>query len=174
MPPAEHIPVLVEETVRFLAPERGGLFVDCTLGLAGHAAAILEAGPEVRLVGIDRDPQALEIARQRLERFGDRVRFVRGEFWQLEELLGELGEEAGVRPVAGILADLGVSSLQLDRGERGFSFRFDAPLDMRMDTEGDLADLMSWIATLPLKDVSIEPSGLSSVYDQFHSVEAAL
>ncbi len=138
MPPAEHIPVLLEESIRFLAPERGGLFVDCTLGLAGHAAAILETGPEAQLVGIDRDPQALEIARQRLEPYGSRVRLLRGEFSQLEQLLGELEEERGVPPLAGILADLGVSSLQLDRGERGFSFRFDGPLDMRMDTEGDL------------------------------------
>lgn len=126
---ATHQPVLVAETLGFLAPERGGLFVDATVGLGGHAEALLEAGPEARLVGIDRDPQALSRAAERLARFGDRVRLERAEFDRLEEVLAGLDVHGGV---AGILADLGVSSLQLDTPERGFSFRFDAPLDMRM------------------------------------------
>lgn len=124
----QHVPVLVEQTVFFLAPERGGVFVDCTVGLGGHAQAILEAGQGAELIGIDRDPEALEIAAERLSSFGDRVQLVRGDFDELPEILADLG----VQRVAGVLADLGVSSLQLDRGRRGFSFRRDGPLDMRM------------------------------------------
>lgn len=116
------------ECLELLAPGRGGVFVDCTVGLGGHAEALLEASPEVRLVGIDRDPQALELARRRLERFGGRVRLVEGNFHRLEQLAGVPGRGAA----AGVLADLGVSSLQLDRPERGFSFRAEGPLDMRM------------------------------------------
>lgn len=126
----QHVPVLVEETLRYLAPERGGVFVDATLGLGGHAEALLRRSAHARLVGIDRDPQALEIARQRLADFGDRVQLVVGEFSRISEHLASLGLGAG--SVAGILADLGVSSLQLDQPERGFSFRFEGPLDMRM------------------------------------------
>jgi 16S rRNA (cytosine1402-N4)-methyltransferase len=137
----QHVPVLLAETLELLEPGRGGLFVDATLGLGGHAAALLEAGPDVRLVGIDRDPQALEVAARRLERFGDRVRLVQGNFHEIESVLAGVGIHGGL---AGVLADLGVSSLQLDTPERGFSFRFDAPLDMRMGG-GDLtaADLVN-------------------------------
>lgn len=124
----QHEPVLVAETLEYLAPERGGLFVDCTLGLGGHAEAILEASDSVRLVGIDRDPQALDLAARRLARFGDRVRLVEGDFHDLATLPGV----PGPGEAAGVLADLGVSSLQLDVGERGFSFRTEGPLDMRM------------------------------------------
>ncbi len=135
-----HVPVLLREVVELLAPERGGVFVDATLGLGGHAEAILNAGPTVELVGIDRDPQALEIARERLSRFGDRARFLEGNFSDLSDLL----EAAGIGRVAGILADLGVSSLQLDSPERGFSFRFGGPLDMRMGRSGfSAADLVN-------------------------------
>lgn len=133
-PTPAHVPVLVEETLDLLAPERGGLYADCTLGLGGHAEALLERFPEARLLGIDRDPEALARSGERLARFGDRVRLAEGEFGRLDEVLArELGPgwrtEGGL---AGILADLGVSSMQLDTPERGFSFRFDAPLDMRM------------------------------------------
>lgn len=139
---AQHVPVLVEESLRYLAPARGGLFVDCTVGLGGHAETLLDYA-EVRLVGIDRDPEALRLAGERLARFGDRVRLVRGNFHELEELLRrELGEEP--EPLAGVLADLGVSSLQLDAPERGFSFRFDGPLDMRMgSSERTAADIVN-------------------------------
>jgi 16S rRNA (cytosine1402-N4)-methyltransferase len=128
---AQHLPVMVAETLDLLAPERrpGGWFVDATLGLGGHAEALLQRAPEARLLGLDRDPQALERAEARLEAFGDRVRFEHANFQDLEAVLERLGL-AG--QVAGILADLGVSSLQLDVAERGFSFRFDGPLDMRM------------------------------------------
>lgn len=137
---AQHVPVLLEETLGFLAPERGGLFVDATLGLGGHAEALLRRAPEARLLGLDRDPQALELAGRRLEVFGDRVRLVHAVFDQLEQVLAGLGIER----VAGVLADLGVSSMQLDVPERGFSFRLDGPLDMRMGIAGlTAADLVN-------------------------------
>lgn len=129
------MPVMVAETLDLLAPERrpGGWFVDTTLGLGGHAEALLQRAPEARLLGLDRDPQALERAAERLAVFnqgnGERVRFEHANFQDLEAVLERLGL-AG--KVAGLLADLGVSSLQLDTAERGFSFRFDGPLDMRM------------------------------------------
>lgn len=136
----QHTPVLVAETLELLAPARGGLFVDATVGLGGHAAALLAAYPAARLLGIDRDPDALSRAAERLAPFGARVRLVEGDFHRLEELLG--GE--GIDRISGFLADLGVSSLQLDTPERGFSFRFDAPLDMRMGRRGpSAADLVN-------------------------------
>lgn len=123
-----HVPVLLEEAVRLLQPERGGLVVDCTVGLGGHARALLEVSPSLRLIGIDRDPQALVEAEVRLRPFAARVRLLEGNFADLEALL----HREGVETVRGILADLGVSSLQLERAERGFSFRREGPLDMRM------------------------------------------
>ncbi|HEV7785953.1 MAG TPA: 16S rRNA (cytosine(1402)-N(4))-methyltransferase RsmH [Thermoanaerobaculia bacterium] len=127
----QHVPVLLAESLERLAPERGGTFVDATLGLGGHAEALLAGWPEVELVGIDRDPQALEQAARRLAPFGSRVRMVQANFHQLDKALAGLGVR-GVGSISGVLADLGVSSLQLDTAERGFSFRFDGPLDMRM------------------------------------------
>jgi 16S rRNA (cytosine1402-N4)-methyltransferase len=137
---APHRPVLLRETLDVLAPERGGFFIDGTLGLGGHAEAILESSPDTRVLGIDLDPVALEYARGRLERFGTRFRAVHGNFKEMASLAGEVDD------VQGILIDLGVSSLQLDTGQRGFSFRHDAPLDMRMDTtsgEPTAADLLA-------------------------------
>ena len=119
---------MTAETVALLAPSRGGLFVDCTVGLGGHARALLEAGAS-RVLGLDRDPEALKIARVRLEEFGDRVELVHADYRQLGRVL----DDRGVAGVAGTLADLGVSSMQLDAEGRGFSFRRDEPLDMRMD-----------------------------------------
>ncbi len=130
---ATHTPVLLHETIDFLAPGRGGLFVDCTLGLGGHAEHLLASFPEIRLIGIDRDPEALAVAGRRLAPFGPRARLVQGNFFDLATLLEGHGDWG--RP-AGILADLGVSSLQLDVARRGFSFRRDGPLDMRMGTDG--------------------------------------
>jgi 16S rRNA (cytosine1402-N4)-methyltransferase len=128
------------ETVERLAPWRGGLFVDATVGLGGHAEALLNAAPTVRLLGIDRDSQALERARRRLAPFGDRVAFEQANFHQLETVLGRLG----IRSISGALADLGVSSLQLETPERGFSFRLDGPLDMRMGlSEWTAADVVN-------------------------------
>ena len=141
---APHRPVLLDETLKFLVPERGGFFVDCTVGLGGHSEAILKASDKTRVLGIDRDPAALEYTRQRLASFGDRFQAVHANFNEVASLLSD-ADDSGP---AGILADLGVSSLQFDSAERGFSFRFDAPLDMRMNpTTGETAaDLL---ATLP-------------------------
>lgn len=126
---APHRPVLLRETIELLAAERGGLFVDCTVGLGGHSEAILQASPDAQVLGIDRDDEALELARKRLAQYGSRFRAVHTDFRELTRVLAE----AKVKQVRGILADLGVSSLQLDSPSRGFSFRHDAPLDMRMD-----------------------------------------
>lgn len=126
-----HIPVLPAETLHFLAPERGGTFVDCTVGLGGHAAALLGSSPAVDVIGLDRDPEALALAAERLADFGARARFAVACFDQLERRL----EEMEIGKVSGILADLGVSSLQLEEGRRGFSFMRDGPLDMRMGSQ---------------------------------------
>src|SRR3989454_8596471 len=126
---APHRPVLLRETIELLAAERGGLFVDCTVGLGGHSEAILEASTDAQVLGIDRDEEALELARERLAQYGSRFRAVHADFRELTRVLAT----AKVRQVRGVLADLGVSSLQLDSPSRGFSFRHEAPLDMRMD-----------------------------------------
>lgn len=132
---APHRPVLPKETIHFLEPSRGGLFVDCTVGLGGHSEAILESSNETRVLGIDLDTDALAYASERLARFGPRFRVVHANFRDLERVVNEAGETE----LSGVLVDLGVSSLQFDSPTRGFSFRFDAPLDMRMDPAGDAA-----------------------------------
>jgi 16S rRNA (cytosine1402-N4)-methyltransferase len=124
-----HRSVLLRETIELLAAERGGLFVDCTVGLGGHSEAILQASFDAQVLGIDRDEEALELARQRMAHYGSRFRAVHADFRELTRVLAT----AKVSQVHGILADLGVSSLQLDSPSRGFSFRHEAPLDMRMD-----------------------------------------
>jgi 16S rRNA (cytosine1402-N4)-methyltransferase len=132
-----HIPVLLERCIELLAPalERpGAVVVDATLGLGGHSAAMLERFPGLHLVGLDRDTEALALAGERLAPFSSRVDLVHTEYDRIGEALDELGIDA----VAGILFDLGVSSMQLDRVERGFSYSQDAPLDMRMDPTGEL------------------------------------
>ncbi|HYT76229.1 MAG TPA: 16S rRNA (cytosine(1402)-N(4))-methyltransferase RsmH [Vicinamibacterales bacterium] len=123
-----HEPVMVPEVVALLAPSRGGLFVDCTVGLGGHARALLEAGAG-RILGLDRDPLALAAAGAALADFRDRVELVHADYRDLDHIL----DQRGIAGVAGALADLGVSSMQLDAEGRGFSFRRDEPLDMRMD-----------------------------------------
>ena len=127
--------------LEYLEPNRrDGVLVDATVGLGGHSEALLERHPEARLVAIDRDPEALERSQERLSRFGDRVTFVRGRHESLIDIL----KQSGVAAVSGLLADLGVSSMQLDDAARGFSFRFDGPLDMRMASEGtSAADLVN-------------------------------
>ena len=130
-----HLPVLTAEVVELLSPAAPGLLVDATVGLGGHADALLRAQPGFRLVGLDRDPQALAGAADRLREHGSRVRLVESSFDRLPSVLERLGEDA---PSA-ILADLGCSSLQLDSPERGFSFAADGPLDMRMGAEGETA-----------------------------------
>lgn len=143
-----HVPVLLAETLRFLAPERGGLFVDATVGLGGHTEALLRASPTLRVVGVDRDPRALALAAERLAPWGDRVTLIEGRFGTLKERLGE----CGISKIDGLLVDLGVSSLQLDDGTRGFAFARDGPLDMRMDQplapESDADDLGTTAETI--------------------------
>ena len=130
---APHRPVLLRETIELLGASGGGLFIDGTLGLGGHSEAILEASTEARVIGIDRDREALAFAIKRLAHFGARFRAVHANFREIAKVV----DEANERDVRGVLIDLGVSSLQFDTAERGFSFRHDAPLDMRMDAEGD-------------------------------------
>jgi len=127
-----------EETLKLLAPRAGGVYCDATLGGGGHAERILRAtSPDGRLIGIDRDPAALRAAGERLSPFGDRVTLVHGTFAEAAVIL----ERLGAVPIDGFVLDLGVSSPQLDRGERGFSFRQAGPLDMRMDpTAGETAE----------------------------------
>ena len=125
-----HISVLPEETIKFLEPIPGGRYIDGTLGAGGHSRLILEAADNVELLGIDRDKSALAAAGENLKEFGDRVHLCHGIFAEL----GELAKHQGWGEVDGILLDIGVSSHQLDTAERGFSFRDDGPLDMRMDT----------------------------------------
>ena len=133
---ALHLPVLLEAVIEGLdCRRRAGLYLDCTLGGGGHSRGILAANPANRVIGIDRDRRALELARRNLRPFGDRVRLLQGDFRDLSSLLAGLG----VGGVDGVLADLGVSSFQLAEAGRGFSFRADGPLDMRMDQrEGGL------------------------------------
>jgi 16S rRNA (cytosine1402-N4)-methyltransferase len=124
-----HRSVLLDETLRIIEADRCSLIVDATLGLGGHSEAALEASPTVAVLAIDQDDAAIEIANERLRRFGDRFRAVHGNFAGITTII----ENAGLGRPDAIIADLGVSSLQLDDASRGFSFRYDAPLDMRMD-----------------------------------------
>lgn len=146
-----HEPVMTAEMVAVLDPSRGGLFVDCTVGGGGHARALLEAGAE-RLLGLDRDGEALPAAADKLRPWADRVDLAHADFRNLETVLAErsIAEIDG-----GALADLGLSSLQLDSGGRGFSYRHDGPLDMRMDrsTGPTAADLLHAAPESELADV---------------------
>lgn len=136
-----HEPVLLTRVVEFLRPVRPeGVIVDATVGLGGHAEGLLRKYPRIRVIGIDRDPRALKRAGERLAEFGDRVSLAQGRHESFIEILNRYG----ITEIDGILADLGVSSMQLDTAERGFSFRLDGPLDMRMSGEGQsAADLIS-------------------------------
>ncbi|HEY5319995.1 MAG TPA: 16S rRNA (cytosine(1402)-N(4))-methyltransferase RsmH [Galbitalea sp.] len=132
-----HTPVLLERTIELLAPalaKPGAVLIDATLGLGGHAEEFLARFPEIEFVGLDRDPEALRLAGERLAPYGDRVHLVHAVFDALPQTLRSLGLDAA----SGILFDLGVSSLQLDRVDRGFSYSKDAPLDMRMDSTSPL------------------------------------
>lgn len=133
-----------------LEPGRGGTFVDCTLGLGGHSRMLLESGA-TRVIGIDRDTDAIAIAKQSLAEFGDRVTFVHADYREVADVL----DAQGVAEVAGLLADFGVSSMQLDADGRGFSFKRDEPLDMRMDrSRGETAaDLLDRVDETELADV---------------------
>jgi 16S rRNA (cytosine1402-N4)-methyltransferase len=145
-----HAPVMVAETVTLLEPSRGGLFVDCTVGLGGHTRALLEAGA-TRVLGLDRDPAALALAAASLPAWGDRIELVHADFRELGSVL----DARNVHEVDGALADLGVSSMQFETAGRGFSFRRDEPLDMRMDqTQGPTAaDLLADVEEEELANV---------------------
>ena len=145
-----HRPVLLQETLEWLRPERGGLFIDCTLGFGGHSEAMLEASTGTRMIGLDRDREALESSTRRLARFGGRFRAVHANFRDIERIV----QEAGANKVSGVLADLGISSLQLDAAKRGFSFRHDAPLDMRMDASSDEETAAELLAQLPEEEIA--------------------
>lgn len=137
-----HVPVLLAEVLEFLEPARGGLFVDCTLGMGGHTEAMLDASPQVVAIGMDRDAESLALARERLSRFGNRFTAIHSDYRLLADVLDA---HASGRVPRVILADLGVSSHQLDEAERGFAFSREAALDMRMDrsTGDSAADLVA-------------------------------
>lgn len=136
-PATIHVPVMAGRVVELLSAaldHEGAVYVDGTLGMAGHASLVLAANPQAQLIGIDQDGDALALAARRLHRFGDRVHLVRARFDELPEVLDGFGVEG----LDAMLLDLGLSSLQIDRAERGFAYRTDAPLDMRMDDRNEL------------------------------------
>ena len=147
-----HTPVLAQEVLHYLNPQPGGLYVDGTLGLAGHTEAILQASaPSGRVIGFEWDEDALAFARQRLKSYGERITIARRNFAELAEGLSDLG----VSVIDGLLLDIGLSSLQLDRGGRGFSFMQDEPLDMRMDMRSEVtaAQLLAGCTEEELADI---------------------
>jgi 16S rRNA (cytosine1402-N4)-methyltransferase len=145
-----HAPVMPAEALSFLAPRMDGIYVDCTLGLGGHTLALLESGAG-RVIGLDRDTAALDHARTRLSGYAARVELVHADYRQLPAVLAERRVDA----IDGALADLGVSSMQIDDAARGFSFKHDGPLDMRMDvsTGDSLADRLATVDETTLADV---------------------
>lgn len=128
-----HQSVLLEETIRLLKPQANEVFVDATLGLGGHTEAILYSMDDLRVIGIDQDREAIGFAEERLRKFGERIKIFQANFSEIKKVLADVE----IEKIDGILADLGVSSLQFDSAERGFSFRFDAPLDMRMNANDE-------------------------------------
>jgi 16S rRNA (cytosine1402-N4)-methyltransferase len=146
-----HEPVLLAEVLGWLRAADGGLFVDCTTGLGGHSEAILEASKQAEVIGLDRDQESLAVARERLNRFDKRFTGINANFKELKPVLDGIG----INRVAGVLADLGISSYQLDAEDRGFSFQTDGPLDMRMDrSQGATAsDLVNGLSEVELADL---------------------
>lgn len=149
-----HVPVLLDRVVALLAPaldHPGAVLIDATLGLGGHSEAVLARCPQARVIGIDRDPQALAMSRERLASYGDRFTGVHAVYDEIPDVLADLG----LREVAGVLFDLGVSSMQLDLPERGFAYAVDAPLDMRMDgsTGPTAADVLNTYSAAELARV---------------------
>jgi len=143
-----HKSVLLEEIVKLLNPQNDEIFIDATLGLGGHTEAILQIAENTRVIGIDQDLEAIRLASERLERFGERIKIVHANFSDIKSVTDE--------KVDGILADLGVSSLQFDSADRGFSFRFDAELDMRMDKDSDAetaAELLENLSETEIADL---------------------
>ena len=148
-----HEPVMTDEILSYLAPQRGGLFVDCTVGLGGHTRALLAAGAS-QVLGLDRDRESLDLAAATLRPWADRVELVHADLRNAENILSE----RGLKVVDGVLADLGMSSYQLETEGRGFSFRRDDPLDMRMDrsTGPTAADLLREASEAELAHVMFE------------------
>ena len=147
-----HVTVLREETVQLLDAGAGGRFVDATIGLGGHSEAILNASRDNTVIGIDQDEAAVQLAAERLKDYGERISIYHSNFANIKDVL----RRAGVSEVDGIIADLGVSSLQLDSENRGFSFRFDAPLDMRMDPnsgEPTAAELLETLSETEIANI---------------------
>ncbi len=144
-----HQPVLLREIIEHFAP-LGGVVVDATIGGAGHAAALLEESPEMFLVGVDQDPDALTEAAARLKSFEGRYKLIQSNFSEIPRILREIGRNE----VRGVYADLGVSSHQLNTGERGFSIKHEGPLDMRMDPEGTSATAASVIDNNSLRELA--------------------
>ena len=151
----DHTPVMVSEVVAMFEPVPAGLLLDATVGGGGHAAALLDAMAGHELIGLDADDEAVREASSRLARFGDRALVVKARFDELADVLATRGRG---RPVVGVLFDLGVSSPQLDRPERGFSYRFDGPLDMRMDRSKGVtaADVVNGLSVAELTQLFTE------------------
>ena len=150
-----HQPVLLVETLQLLKPQADEFFVDATLGLGGHTEAILAKSKETQVIGIDQDLEAIGLAKERLNSFGERFKVFHSNFSDIKQVLAE----AKIEKVNGVLADLGVSSLQFDSRTRGFSFRFDAPLDMRMNRESNLetaADLLETLSEFEIAKIIYE------------------
>ena len=150
-----HQPVLLVETLQLLKPQADEFFVDATLGLGGHTEAILAKSKETQVIGIDQDIEAIGLAKERLNSFGERFKVFHSNFSDIKQVLAE----AKIEKVDGVLADLGVSSLQFDSRTRGFSFRFDAPLDMRMNQESNLetaADLLETLSEFEIAKIIYE------------------
>jgi 16S rRNA (cytosine1402-N4)-methyltransferase len=146
---APHIPVLLNEVIAHIAPKDGGIYVDGTFGAGGYSTAVLEAA-DCRVIGIDRDPNAVSGGQDLCARYGGRLTLVRGEFGDMAALVRSLG----IEKVDGIMLDIGVSSMQLDQAERGFSFRRDGALDMRMSREGlSAADVVNTYGEKELADI---------------------
>lgn len=150
-----HQPVLPTEIVKLLKPQTGETFVDATLGLGGHAEKILSNFDKTKVIGIDQDSEAIGYAGRRLEKFGERIEIFHANFSEIKNVLAK----AGIEKVDGVMADLGVSSLQFDSAKRGFSFRFDAPLDMRMNAQAGAetaADLLAALSEFEIARIIYE------------------
>ncbi len=148
----QHVAVMASEAVRYLRPREGGIFVDATLGLGGHAKGILELiGKKGKLIGIDRDTEAINLAKQRLSDYISQCEFVHDDFRNIDKIL----DKFKIDKIDGILFDLGISSLQIDSPHRGFSFKEDGPLDMRMDKAGHISayDLVNSLSEKEISDI---------------------
>jgi 16S rRNA (cytosine1402-N4)-methyltransferase len=149
----DHVPVLLEEVLRELRIRQGGVYLDGTVGAAGHSEAILGRFSDTRIIGLDKDPEILTLARARLDRYGKRAQLYNMDFRQMEIAM----KDNDCREINGILLDLGVSSIQLDTGERGFSFSYDGPLDMRMNPTDTLTaeDVVNNYSREDLKNILV-------------------